>query len=162
MRSSLVRRSCLALAVVLSAASLASATIFTVTTTSDSGAGSLRAAVVSANAVPGPHTIAFNIPGSGPHSIALATDLPTIVISGGLTIDGTTQPGYTNAPLIEIHRDDTNATCFNFAFTPRDRQGPRHQPLRHRDQQQQRRRSDSPRLAHRNRPFGHGRARERV
>src|SRR5262249_40610536 len=95
-----------------------SASVFTVTTTADSGPGSLRQAVTDANAAAGPHTIAFNIAGGGTHSIALATDLPAIVIAEGLTIDGTTQPGYTDTPLIEVHRDDTNAICFFMSFTP--------------------------------------------
>jgi hypothetical protein len=56
------------------------------------------------------------------HTIFPATDLPTIVIAEGLTIDGTTQPGYAGTPLIELHRDAVNggggATCLNFSFTP--------------------------------------------
>jgi hypothetical protein len=100
------------------AAARLGATTFTVTNTNDTGAGSLRQAVTDANAVAGPHTIDFNIPGSGVHSIALATNLPQIVIVEGLTIDGTTQPGYAGAPLIEIHRDDTGVNCLDFEFTP--------------------------------------------
>ena len=103
------------------AASL-SATVYTVTTTADSGVGSLRQAISDANGAAGPHTIAFNITGSGVHTIFPATDLPTIVIVEGLTIDGTTQPGYAGTPLIELHRDSVGggggATCLNFAFTP--------------------------------------------
>ena len=118
MRPAFVARVSLVFTVAAALASATGASVFTVTTAADAGAGSLRQAVTDANAAAGPHTIAFGIPGSGPHSIALATDLPTIIIAGGLTIDGTTQPGYTNAPLIEIHRDDTNAFCFNFTFTP--------------------------------------------
>jgi hypothetical protein len=96
-----------------------SATVFTVTTTADSGAGSLRQAVDGANAAAGPHTIAFNIPGSGPHTILLATDLPTIVVVEGITIDGTTQPGFSGTPEIEIARDGSfSSECFFFSFTP--------------------------------------------
>jgi hypothetical protein len=40
--------------------------------------------------------------GSGSASIALTSDLPDVA---GLTIDGTTQPGYAGSPLIEITRD---------------------------------------------------------
>jgi uncharacterized repeat protein (TIGR01451 family)/CSLREA domain-containing protein len=58
----------------------------------------LRAAIQSANATPGPDTIAFNLPGAG--TITPATGLPTI--TGALTLDGTTQPGYTGTPRIEI------------------------------------------------------------
>ncbi len=94
------------------------ASTFPVTTTADAGAGSLRQAVTDANAVAGPHTITFSIAGAGTHSIALASDLPTIVIVEGLTIDGTTQPGFAGTPLIEIHRDNNSSTCLNFSFTP--------------------------------------------
>jgi hypothetical protein len=82
----------------------AHAATFTVTNTSDSGAGSLRAAITSANAGgPGPHTITFDIPGSGVQTITLASALPFLsVATGGLTIDGTTQPGYSGSPLIQV------------------------------------------------------------
>ena len=60
--------------------------------TGDSGYGSLREAIACANVQPGPDTITFNIPGSGPHVINPSTKLPTI--SGDSTvIDGTSQPG---------------------------------------------------------------------
>lgn len=72
--------------------SRASAGLFTVTTTADSGAGSLRQAILDANAGgAGPHTINFNIPGNGVQTIEPLTDLPTI--TQAMTIDGYTQPG---------------------------------------------------------------------
>ncbi len=74
----------------LAASSLAAAT-FTVTNTNDSGAGSLRQAILDANANAGADTIAFNIPGGGVQTITPATDLPQI--TDGVTIDGYTQPG---------------------------------------------------------------------
>jgi hypothetical protein len=74
----------------LLAAPLSAAT-FTVTTTSDAGAGSLRQAITDANAAAGADTIAFNIAGTGPHTIALASPLPAI--TQPLTIDGYTQSG---------------------------------------------------------------------
>jgi hypothetical protein len=91
---------------------LCSAATFTVVNTNDSGAGSLRQAILDANANPGADTIVFNIPGAGVRTIAPASALPTI--SGTTTIDGYTQPGAvanTNAlsaginaqPLIEIN-----------------------------------------------------------
>ncbi len=77
------------------------AAVFTVTNTNDSGAGSLRQAILSANATPGADTIRFTIAGSGVHTIAPASALPTI--TGPVTINGATQAGYANAsPLIEI------------------------------------------------------------
>lgn len=77
--------------------SLASATTFHVTTISDNGnnsnptAGSLRKAILDANANPGLDTIDFAIPGSGVHRFSLITPLP--FIADPATIDGYTQPG---------------------------------------------------------------------
>jgi hypothetical protein len=85
-----MRRLPLAFLFLLAAPSLAADT-FAVTNTNDSGAGSLRQAILDANANPGADTIAFAIPGSGVHTIAPATDLPQI--TDGVTIDGYTQPG---------------------------------------------------------------------
>lgn len=52
---------------------------YTVTNTTDAAAGSLRAAIIAANAdVTPPHSITFNISGTGPHTIALLSALPTI------------------------------------------------------------------------------------
>jgi hypothetical protein len=75
----------------LFSAGIASATTYTVTSTADSGAGSLRQAITDANASLGPDTIAFNIIGSGVHTITPATPLPPI--TDAVTIDGYTQPG---------------------------------------------------------------------
>ena len=58
--------------------SAAAATTFTVTNTDDSGPGSLRQAILDANATPGFDTIGFGIPGSAVHTITPATDLPTL------------------------------------------------------------------------------------
>jgi hypothetical protein len=72
------------------AAALPAAT-FTVTSTADSGAGSLRDAIDDANGAAGFDTIAFNIAGSGPHTINLASPLPAMTFA--VTIDGYTQAG---------------------------------------------------------------------
>ena len=45
------------------------AATFTVTNINDSGGGSLRQAILNANANPGADSIHFNIPGGGVHSI---------------------------------------------------------------------------------------------
>src|SRR5438552_13328016 len=74
------------------------AATFTVTNTNDSGAGSLRQAILDANEITGTDTITFNIPGSGVHTISPLSALPTI--TGAVTIDGTTQPGFTGSPVI--------------------------------------------------------------
>ncbi|NNE71646.1 MAG: VCBS repeat-containing protein, partial [Rhodothermales bacterium] len=66
----------------------------TVTTTADSGAGSLREAITTTNSSangPYPDRIHFAIPGAGPHTIALATALPAI--TEAVYIDGFTQSG---------------------------------------------------------------------
>jgi nitrogen fixation protein len=76
-----------------------SATTYTVTTTADSGAGSLRQAITDANGNAGADTIHFNIVGGGVHTIVLATPLPAI--TDAVTINGYSQPGAsanTNAP----------------------------------------------------------------
>ena len=82
---------------------------FTVTTTEDSGPGTLRAAMLAANTSEGTlDTIVFNIPGAGPHSIALADFLPTI--TDPVYIDGTSQPGYAGTPVVELDGTGAGAT----------------------------------------------------
>ncbi len=73
---------------------------FVVTNSNNHGAGSLREAIINANATHGTDTITFNIPGSGVKTISVVIPLP--VITDRVVIDGTTQPGYAGAPLIEI------------------------------------------------------------
>jgi parallel beta-helix repeat protein len=77
----------------------APAATFTVTTTADAGAGSLRDAINQANALAGPDTIRFGLP-AGPQTISPLSALP--VITDSLTIDGTTQPGYAGSPLVSV------------------------------------------------------------
>lgn len=81
---------------------------FGVSSISDSGGGSLRSAIIGANNSPGPDTITFNIPGSGPHTITLASPLP--IIDDPVIIDGTTQTGFstsTRLPRIVLDGDGT-------------------------------------------------------
>jgi hypothetical protein len=85
---------------ILACATAMSATTFTVTNTSDSGAGSLRQAILDANGNPGPDDIVFDIPGAGPHTIAPLSVLPTV--TSPVVLDATTQPGYSGTPLVEI------------------------------------------------------------
>jgi hypothetical protein len=74
---------------------------FVVTTTTDSGPGSVRQAIIDSNtATGGTNTIHFDLPGPGVETIALASPLPGI--TSPVLIDGTTQPGYTGAPLIAV------------------------------------------------------------
>jgi IPT/TIG domain/S-layer homology domain len=109
-----MRRLPLALLAPLVVASSLSAATFTVTNTSDSGAGSLRQAILDANANPGADTIAFNITGAGVQTIALTSSLPMASVTGGLAVDGTTQSGYAGTPLIAIVCANTNVSVFNF------------------------------------------------
>jgi PKD repeat protein len=62
-----------------------------VTNINDSGAGSLRQAILCANTNAGFDTITFNIPGAGVKTITPATPLPTI--TDRVIIDGYSQPG---------------------------------------------------------------------
>jgi hypothetical protein len=74
-------------------ASSAFAATFTVINTNDSGPGSLRQAILDANATPGADTIAFNIPGAGVRTISPLSSLPALTDDTGTTINGYTQPG---------------------------------------------------------------------
>ena len=71
---------------------------FTVTTDADSGAGSLRQAILDANALTivgggacSPHTIVFAIPGTELHTIRPLSPLPAFEI--GIDLDAYSQPG---------------------------------------------------------------------
>ena len=64
------------------------------TNTNDSGPGSLRQAILNANANPGLDTITFDIPGAGVHTISPASALPAI--TDPVVIDGYTSRGQAN------------------------------------------------------------------
>ena len=80
--------------------------VFTVTTTQDNGnngaptAGSLRAAILSANSTAGADTINFNIAGGGVQTILPPNALPALTES--VVIDGTSQPGYAGTPVVVL------------------------------------------------------------
>jgi len=74
-----------------------------VTTNADSGTGSLRQAILDANnaaVCTAPCTIGFNLPG-GQLTILPPASLPAIT-AGGVTMDATTQPGYSGVPLVTL------------------------------------------------------------
>jgi parallel beta-helix repeat protein len=88
------------------ATTLVAATVV-VTNTNDSGPGSLRQALLDANAAPGDDVIGFDIPGPGPHTITPATPLPPVRPDdlgdpGAVIIDGTTEPDFAGAPVVEL------------------------------------------------------------
>ncbi len=72
---------------------LAPPLVAVVTTAADSGPGSLRQAILDANAAGAAvsRRIEFKIPGAGVHTIAPLTELP--VITRAVTLDGLSQPG---------------------------------------------------------------------
>ena len=97
----------------------AHAATFTVTTTANSGAGSLHQAILDANAAAGADTIAFDIATASktitpPNTAALPT------ITEALTIDGTTQPGFAGVPLIELNGSSGPALSNGLLITASD------------------------------------------
>ena len=76
-----------------------------VTNTADAGSGSLRQAILDANAQAASDVITFNIPGGGVQTIRPSSPLPAITAQA--TIDGATQPGYAGRPLVAL--DGTGA-----------------------------------------------------
>lgn len=86
---------------------------FEVISTGNTGTGTLRWAIEQANATFGQDLISFNIPGTGVQSIKPTTALPTITET--VIIDGTTQPGWSSTPVIELNGSlaGTNQTGLN-------------------------------------------------
>lgn len=101
--------------------------VYTVTSTANTGVGSLHEAINNANANTGIDTIKFNLAGSSPHTISLTTNLPNI--TEGVVIDGTTQTGTVIGSLIdgvahalqvEIVDGGSVAQAFNIAANVND------------------------------------------
>jgi hypothetical protein len=97
----------------------ANATIFTVTNTNDTGPGSLRQAILDANAAgPGTHAVQFVVYGQ----IVLNSSLPQI-INDSVTIDGTntvsltTSGGNLNVDFFSIAGDAVSIRNFAFSNT---------------------------------------------
>jgi parallel beta-helix repeat protein len=81
---------------------------FEVLNLNNSGIGSLRQAILSANAQPGADVIDFNVAGV----IRLTTGaLPAI--TGKVDIDGTTAPGFAGTPVVEFDYNDCAGLQFN-------------------------------------------------
>jgi CSLREA domain-containing protein len=121
----------------LAPAVLAAGQQFTVNTTSDStdkniGNGicatsantcSLRAALQESNRISGANSIVFNIPGTGVQTIQLGSQLNVSDTTGGVTVDGYSQPGAQRntaglasnaAIMIEIRGNGTATTLGTF------------------------------------------------
>lgn len=75
--------------------------IIPVSNLQSTGPGSFADAIDRANTMPGADTITFDIPGAPPFTINLQE--PLIPITEAVTIDGTTQPGFAGAPIVEIN-----------------------------------------------------------
>ncbi|MBK8027318.1 MAG: hypothetical protein IPK19_39475 [Chloroflexi bacterium] len=101
------------------------AATFNVTNTNHSGAGSLRAAITSANATAAPDRIEFHIPGSGVHTITPLSPLPAIVypvIMTGETEEGWTAATDTTPAVLRVELDgsailDDFEECLEFEGT---------------------------------------------
>jgi hypothetical protein len=90
---------------------------FSVTTTADTGAGSLRQAILDANTAVGADTISFNISGAGVKTISLASALPNI--TEAVTIDGKTQSGSSPTTLmIELNGASAGPGANGSRLTP--------------------------------------------
>jgi titin len=86
--------------------------VFTVSNINDSGAGSLRQAMLDNNATgPGPNVIDFAVPGAGVHVIRTASALPVVGVPA--FIDGASQPGFVQVNAPQIVLDGTNAGLVN-------------------------------------------------
>ena len=85
------------------------AATFTVNTVANSGAGSLRQAIIDANAASSTNVIVFSFSGGVVRTINLTSALPDITSS--LTIDGTTMTGYAGTPLVELNGTSAGATA---------------------------------------------------
>ncbi len=70
---------------------------------------SLREAILAANNTPATTIIQFNIGGGGQQTISLTSALPTI--AEPVIIDGSTQPGFAGAPLIDLNGSVAGATA---------------------------------------------------
>jgi len=105
-----------AVAALLATPAVAHAAVFTVTTTADSGAGSLRKAIGQANATATADEVRFAIPGAGTKTISVTGGaLPKL--KHPVTIDGTTQPGFAGVPLIRIDNATGDAAVAGLRVT---------------------------------------------
>ena len=82
---------------------------YVVNSTADSGPGTLRRAISDSNGDPAQaNVISFDLGTSGVQTIDLLSALPAITQS--VTIDGTTEPGFSGAPLVELNGAGAGST----------------------------------------------------
>ncbi len=82
------------------------------------GVISLREAIIAANNTPNiatPDEIHFDIAGSGPHTIVLASALPTI--TDPVIIDATTEPDYAGSPVVVLDDGAAVVTALDLTNT---------------------------------------------
>ncbi|MBU0676703.1 MAG: hypothetical protein KJ626_01175 [Verrucomicrobia bacterium] len=93
--------------VVLAVSFLLSVTVYSATfyveNNNDSGAGSLRQAIVDANSAAGADTVEFHLE---PHEFTITITGHTMNVLGELHIDGKTATNYTGTPLINLVGDN--------------------------------------------------------
>ena len=103
----------------------ANAASFVVTNIDDGGQGSLRQAILDANANPGADSITFAIPGSGAQTISPATPLPAITEQ--VSLDATTQPGASSCdswpPTLLVRLEGSGAGASTSGLTVSDGSG---------------------------------------
>jgi parallel beta-helix repeat protein len=80
--------------------------VFPVTTTNDSGTGSLRQAILEVNAHPGGDAITFSFPGSGVQTIAPTSPLPAVTVP---VFVNASQPGVSGTPAVVLSGADAGA-----------------------------------------------------
>lgn len=99
----------------------AQAATFNVTSQADSGTGTLRAAIISANATPDtPHTIAFVAPFTVGGSVNLLSLLPTITAKDLTIMGGTIRPtisGQGVQQILRVGENNINLSISNLEFS---------------------------------------------
>ena len=88
---------------------------FIVTSNADAGPGTLRQAIIDANAHPGPDTIQFNLPAGAGLTISLGSQLPGL--DGPVNINGASQPGFGSGDIVEVRGPGIAGTA-GFIITP--------------------------------------------
>jgi titin len=102
------------MAIVIANAPSAWSATLQVTNTADSGPGSFRQAITTANTSTVPNTIVFQISGTPPFTITPASALPAIIQP--VVIDATTQPGYSGKPVIELSGASVGSSTMGLRF----------------------------------------------